>query len=109
MGEALAVGLAKEVLVKRGVTVLTAACLLKRSSEQDQLNIHYGRSILAEEVSIGLDISIMVSLPASPKPLMVPLPAAFSHLRRTVERLLEAGYSSVVAQIDPVRIWSEAK
>lgn len=52
----------------------------ERSLEQDQLNIHYGRSILAEELSNELDISL-ASLPAGTWPLKISLPAAFSHLR----------------------------
>lgn len=51
----------------------------ERSSEQDQLNIHYGRSILAEELSNELDISL-ASLAAGTWPLKTSLPAAFSHL-----------------------------
>lgn len=35
----------------------------ERSSEQDQLNIHYSRSILSEELSNGFDISLAL-LPA---------------------------------------------
>lgn len=50
----------------------------ERSSEQDQLNIYYGRSILAEELSNELDIS--VASPAGTWPLMSSLAAAFSHL-----------------------------
>lgn len=48
----------------------------ERSSEQDQLNIYYGRSILAEELSNELDIS--VASPAGTWPLMSSLAAAFS-------------------------------
>lgn len=50
----------------------------ERSFEQDQLNIHYGGSILAEELSNGLDISHHHQ-----PPLKISLPAAFSHLRHT--------------------------
>lgn len=49
----------------------------ERSSEQDQLNIHYGRSIPAQELSNELDISL-ASLPAGAWPLKTSLPAAFS-------------------------------
>lgn len=48
----------------------------ERSSEQDQLNIHYGRSIPAEELSNELDISL-ASLSASTWPLKTSLATAF--------------------------------
>lgn len=81
----------------------------ERSSEQDQLNIYYGRSIPAEELSNELDISL-ASLPAGARPPQTCLPAAFLlHLRRTEQQLLEGSYSAVVPQIDLVWIWSECK
>lgn len=47
----------------------------ERSSEQDQLNIYYGRSILAEELSNELDISL--ASPDSTWPLITSLATAF--------------------------------
>lgn len=50
----------------------------ERSSEQDQLNIYYGGSILAEEQSNELNISL-ASL-AGTWPFMTSLATAFPHL-----------------------------
>lgn len=79
----------------------------ERTSEQDQLNIYYGRSILAEELSNELDISL--ASPDSTWPLIMSRATAFLPHLCMDQWLQDGSYSSVVSQIDLVGIFSKDK